>query len=551
MVEPLDYSPWSFWDQASPRQRSAQIERQTQLVASGVNYLFGDNCFVSGLASVDCQQLHLGDRTYVAAGCYLTDTVVAGRDCSINPYTVIRGDVVLGDAVRIGAHTSILGFNHTMDDPNLEVFRQPLTSKGIRIGNDVWIGSHVVVLDGVTVGDHAVLAAGAVVTKDVPAGAIVGGNPAKLIKWRIAPDGQTAAPRTEETVGLGARLSQFGATARNQIGAILQRSWDSENGFFVDQPGASITVRAQCDAIELADLLTGQAPTQLSAQEQVRRLRDWQDPVTGGVSPYGISGPVDLGNEDVAYHVLCVGYALDLLGSQFEHPLQVITGATAQGVAQLCQDLPWHSDAWKAGHWVDGLGTALLWSKKRGDTVPSGVQEALMGWLLVNMHPQTGLWGSPNDIDGLLKPVNGLYRATRGTFAQFGIPLPYPEQTIDSVLRHARDQQFFAPHMRNACNVLDVVHPLWLTRASQYRTQEIQDLARDFLDHALRAWVKDEGFSFRLTGDTAARTGETLPGLQGTEMWLAIIWYLADLLGLSNELGYRPRGVHRPEPILR
>ena len=65
---------------------------------------------------------------------------------------MVRGEITLGDAVRIGAHTSLLAFNHTMTDPDVEVFRQPITSRGITIGNDVWIGSHVVILDGVTVG---------------------------------------------------------------------------------------------------------------------------------------------------------------------------------------------------------------------------------------------------------------------------------------------------------------------------------------------------------------------------------------------------------------
>lgn len=45
--------------------------------------------------------------------------------------------------------------------------------------------------------------------------------------------------------------------------------------------------------------------------------------------------------------------------------------------------------------------------------------------------------------------------------------------------------------------------------------------------------------------------GQNRPGLQGTEMWLAIIWYLADLVGSAEALGYRPRGVHRPEPAFR
>lgn len=54
--------------------------------------------------------------------------------------------------------------------------------KPVKIGNNVWIGGRAVIVPGVTIGDNAVIAAGAVVTKDVPAGAVVGGNPAKIIK---------------------------------------------------------------------------------------------------------------------------------------------------------------------------------------------------------------------------------------------------------------------------------------------------------------------------------------------------------------------------------
>src|SRR5690606_33477230 len=196
-------------------------------------------------------------------------------------------------------------------------------------------------------------------------------------------------------------------------------------------------------------------------------------------------------------------------------------------------------EAWTAGHWVDALGTALHVTRRRGDVVPVGVEEALVGWLVAHADPATGVWGAARETDGMLQPVNGFYRASRGTFAQFGVPMPYPERVVDTVLAHARDERFFAPGRRDACNVLDVAHPLWLTRASGHRAAEVASLARELLDAALDGWTPDAGVAF-------AEGGE--PGLQGTEMWLAIVWYLADLLGLADELGYRPRGVHRPEP---
>jgi hypothetical protein len=158
------------------------------------------------------------------------------------------------------------------------------------------------------------------------------------------------------------------------------------------------------------------------------------------------------------------------------------------------------------------------------------------------------MWGSPDPQDGLLQIVNGFYRASRGTFAQFGLPLPYPERVIDTVLQHARDDRFFGAGRENACNVLDIAHPLWLTRATGYRAEEITVLARRLLAETLERWETNAGFGFRAPAPNLTGLTETVPGLQGTEMWLAIVWYLADLAGVSDALGYRPRGIHRPEP---
>ncbi|MFC8598579.1 acyltransferase [Isoptericola sp. NPDC057191] len=542
----LDFTPWRFWADADDGQRDHQRALQAALEQQR-GYVLGEGCFVSERASVTNEVLELGDRTYVAAGAYVSGALRAGRDCSLNPYTVVRGDVRLGDAVRIGSHTSVLGFNHSME-PDTEVHRQPLRSAGITIGDDVWVGSHVVVLDGVSVGDKAVLAAGAVVTKDVPAGAVVGGNPARLIRWRVPP-----ASAAREEGGLAQAVRDFGDRAREQARVLLDRCWEPAVGLFVDSPGAPPTVRAQCDAVEVADLLLGGPPPQLPAEEQVARLRSWQDAATGMVGELGTdlrpATPLPgLFDPSAGYHVLSVGYALDLLGSEFAHPVAVVAGASAGDVVDGLERQDWGTGAWSAGHWVDILGTAMHWNGRAGTPEVPGAQEALLGWLLTRVDPRTGMWGTPGGADGLLQVVNGYYRASRGTFAQLGLPVPYPERVTDTVLEHARDPRFFRPERQNACNVLDVAHPLWLTRGAGHRGDEVAELARGLLGQALRRWTTGEGFGFRAAHPTTVGSAATTPGLQGTEMWLAIVWLLADLAGLAGELGYRPRGVHRPEP---
>jgi acetyltransferase-like isoleucine patch superfamily enzyme len=526
-----DYSPWGFWAEAPETERERQLQRQKQL-----GYPIGERCFVSELAEVQNEALELGEASYIAAGAYLTGSLRTGRDCSINPYTVVRGRIELGDAVRIGAHTSLLGFNHSFDDPELEIHRQPLTSKGIVVGNDVWIGSHVVILDGVRVGDRAVVAAGAVVTKDVPAGAVVGGNPARVLKWRVPP----TRP--------GDDLAAFADLARSQADQLLDRCFVPETGLFVDQPASAPTVRAQCDAIEIADLLLGRAPSQLPAAQQVQRLRGWQDPETGMVGPLNPDGTQrpprpGLFDPEADYHVLCVGYALDLLGERFAAPIRVVADASPEEILAGLERQPWRTNAWVAGHWVDVLATAIHWNRGLGEPGRPAATETLFGWLLTQASADTGMWGSPEPREGLLQIVNGFYRASRGTFAQFGVPLPFPRRVVDTVLAHARDHRVIQRRQQNACNLLDIAHPLWLTQSTGYRAEEVAALARTLLREALSGWIPEQGFGFR--ADAAAA------GLQGTEMWLAIIWLLADLLGQSAALGYRPRGVHRPESASR
>ncbi len=556
----FDYSPWGFWRDADLTQQQRQLDIQRDL-GKRFGFVFGERCFVSERAAVQTDVLQLGAESYVAGHAYLTGDVRTGRNCTINAFAVVRGTVRLGDAVRIGAHTSILAFNHTMTDPEVEVFRQPISSRGITVGDDVWIGSHAVLLDGVRVGDRSVVAAGAVVTKDVPSGAVVGGNPAKVLRWRVPGAAPAAAADLSRgrSGDLAERLATFVARARSQAVDVLDRCWVDglADGQFVDRPTAAPTVRAQCDAVEIADLLLGTAPGPLPAAEQVARLRARQDELTGLVPCVDGAGrpergTPDLERGDVAYHVLCVGYALDVLGSEFPHPVRVVAEASPSQLLAGLEAQPWRGRAWGAGAWVDMVGTALAWNHRRGVAGATGSAEAVLGWLLTRADPETGLWGRAQHNGGLLQVVNGFYRASRGTLAQFGLPLPYPKRVVDTVLRHAADPAYFSPDRLNACNVLDVAHPLWLAgRQTDHRRTEVTGLAARLLDAALAGWVDGQGFGFRAPSPAAASLPATQPGLQGTEMWLAIVWLLADLVGVSEVLGYRPRGIHRPEPALR
>jgi acetyltransferase-like isoleucine patch superfamily enzyme len=107
-----------------------------------------------------------------------------GRNSLIGEYSVIRGQggVVIGDRVYTSPFTQIVAVNHVWDNPGRPFVEQGITAEGIVIEDDVWLGSSVVVTDGVRIGQGAVVAAGAVVTKDVEPHTVVAGVPARVIK---------------------------------------------------------------------------------------------------------------------------------------------------------------------------------------------------------------------------------------------------------------------------------------------------------------------------------------------------------------------------------
>ena len=111
----------------------------------------------------DCgKNIRVGKNVFINSGCCFQD----------------QGGITIGDGVLIGHQVVLATLDHVLDPDK----RQSIIPRPIVIGNNVWIGSHSTILGGVTVGDNAVIAAGAVVTKDVPPNTIAGGVPAKIIK---------------------------------------------------------------------------------------------------------------------------------------------------------------------------------------------------------------------------------------------------------------------------------------------------------------------------------------------------------------------------------
>jgi acetyltransferase-like isoleucine patch superfamily enzyme len=116
----------------------------------------------------------------------LGESLVIGNYVGIsqNCFIAVRGNIYIGDHTLIGPSVSIFSENHNFSDVNKHIIEQGETRSDVWIGKDVWIGTRCTILSGVTIGDYAIVAAGSVVTKDVPPYAIVGGAPAKIIKTR-------------------------------------------------------------------------------------------------------------------------------------------------------------------------------------------------------------------------------------------------------------------------------------------------------------------------------------------------------------------------------
>ena len=135
-------------------------------------------------------QILLGRNTILSCN---KSEIKVGNFVSIGPFCflVSKSLISIGSNVSIGSGSHLMGGGHKFDDPNMPVIRQERTSKGIIVGDNAWIGSQAVILDGVTLGEGCIVGAGAVVTKDLPPYTIAAGIPAKVIRSRVKNEGQT------------------------------------------------------------------------------------------------------------------------------------------------------------------------------------------------------------------------------------------------------------------------------------------------------------------------------------------------------------------------
>ncbi|RKQ50972.1 acetyltransferase-like isoleucine patch superfamily enzyme [Roseivirga pacifica] len=159
----------------------------------------GKNFLIEEGAELNCNALggmHFGNRVTIGKyaivrpsniyGGAVGEGMSIGDNSNIGPYSYIgcSGKVTIGNNVMMGPRVSMFAENHNYSDTSIPMKEQGVSLSEIVVNNDCWIASNATILAGVTIGEGSIIAAGAVVTKDIPPYSIVAGNPAKVIKSR-------------------------------------------------------------------------------------------------------------------------------------------------------------------------------------------------------------------------------------------------------------------------------------------------------------------------------------------------------------------------------
>ena len=131
------------------------------------------------------RKFYLGDYSVVESFACINNAVgdvIIGDHTRIGLHNTIIGPVTIGSHVNLAQGITITALNHNFSDAEKRIDEQGVNTTPVVIEDDIWIGTNAVILPGVTIGQHSVVAAGAIVTKDVPPHSLVAGVPAKVIK---------------------------------------------------------------------------------------------------------------------------------------------------------------------------------------------------------------------------------------------------------------------------------------------------------------------------------------------------------------------------------
>ena len=160
------------------------------------NIVFGRSVTIEKHTIIDgfsSEKIILGDCVKIGAYSNLNSTshfskygigLKMGNNSAIGDYTHFgaAGGIEIGDNVIMGSYISFHSENHNFSDTSQLIREQGVTSKGIKLGNNIWVGAKATFLDGCIVGNNSVVAAGAVVNGEFPDNVVIGGVPAKVLK---------------------------------------------------------------------------------------------------------------------------------------------------------------------------------------------------------------------------------------------------------------------------------------------------------------------------------------------------------------------------------
>lgn len=158
-----------YWASFLPRRLVRWLLLKFQVIFLHRFRSVGEDCRLGRSIFVLPGRVSLGNRVFIGRYCYLD------------------GDITIGDCTMLASCVAIVGGDHAFDNvsaPMIDTGREHW--RATRIGRDCWIGHGAIILNGVTIADGSIVAAGSVVLRDVPALAIVGGNPSRLIRYRQA-----------------------------------------------------------------------------------------------------------------------------------------------------------------------------------------------------------------------------------------------------------------------------------------------------------------------------------------------------------------------------